>query len=172
MADDDEFGLDPDDGDEQVLNPNIRRELREGRKERQRLEDELASTRREAAFARAGIDDTTPLGRMFVRSYDGDVSLEAIRTAAEEIPGLVGAPPSDTNAMSTDELDAQKRMAGASGGAGAGGPDVASEFESELAEIMRTHTGIKGGDRGGAAAVMDLVDKYGGTLGIVRKGAQ
>jgi hypothetical protein len=171
MADDDEFDLD-ENGEEQVLNPNIRRELREGRKERQRLEDELNRTKREAAFARAGIDDTTPLGRMFVKSYEGDVSLEAIKTAAEEIPGLVAPPPPDPNAMSADELDAQRRMAGASGGSGAGGPDLQSEFDAELAEVLRTHTGIKGGERGGIEAVMNVVDKYGGTLGVVRKGAQ
>ena len=161
MADDE---LDLDSEDAQVLDPNIRRELREGRKERAKQEGELAKARREIAFVRAGIDDTTPLGRMFTKSYEGEGTVEAIRAAAEEIPGLVKPPEPDPNAMSTEEREIHRQMAGASGGEGVGGPDLRTQFHAELAEVYR-----KGGSVDDLMAVIDSADP---SLGVVRKGVQ
>lgn len=162
---DDEFDLDSEDA--QVLDPNIRRELRDGRKRASDLQKELDQSRREAAFARAGVDDSTPLGRMFVRGYEGDASVEAIKTAAEEIPGLL-ATPSVKDAMSTEELEAQRRMAGASGGAGAGGPDLRARFEADAADLERR---IRAG-QAGPEDVMELIRNADPSLGIVQKGIQ
>jgi hypothetical protein len=167
MADDE---LDLDGEEAQVLDPNIRRELREGRKQRAQLEAEIAASRREAALAKAGIDDSTPLGRMFARSYEGEVSVAAIRTAAEEIPGLLPEAPADPNAMSAEELEAHKRMAGSSGGAGVGGPDLQTQFNSSIAELKARF------ERGDPTVSMDdvmaLVDSADPTLGIMRKGTR
>jgi hypothetical protein len=162
MADDDELDLDSEES--QVLDPNIRRELREGRKTRAKLEAEAAQYKREAAFSRAGVDLDSPLGKMFAKGYEGDASIEAIKSAAEDIPGLLPVPPPDPNAMSAEELATHKQMAGASGGEGAGGPDLRTQFEADMAEIWR-----KGGS---IDDVMQLIDQADPSLGVVRKGMQ
>ncbi len=160
---DDELDLDSEEG--QVLDPNIRRELRDGRKHRAQQEAELAAARRDLAFARVGVDDSTPLGKMFVRGYDGDITTEAIRAAAEEIPGLLAPPKPDPNAMSAEEIEAQRRMAGASGGAGVGGPDLRTAWEAEFrAKAAQPGTTIDD--------LMALVDQADPSLGITRKGLQ
>lgn len=160
----DEFDLDSEEA--QILDPNIRRELRDNRKRAADADKELQAARREVAFARAGVDDTTPLGRMFVRGYDGDATVDAIKAAAEEIPGLLPAPPA--NSMSADELDAQKRMAGASGGEGVGGPDLRSQFNADAADLERR---IRAG-QAGPDEVMELVRNADPSLGIVQRGMQ
>ena len=45
---------------------------------------EFAVTQRELAFAKAGIDPASPQAKYFVKGYDGDLTPEAIRAAAEE----------------------------------------------------------------------------------------
>jgi hypothetical protein len=165
---DDELDLDGEEAS--VLDPNIRRELREGRRARAQMEQELAASRREAALARAGIDDSTPLGKMFAKSYDGDISVDAIKAAAEEIPGLLPPPPPDPNAAGTEELEAQRRMAGSSGGSGVGGPDLRTTFANDVATLKAR---FEAGDRTVTMEdVMALVDSADPTLGIVRKGVQ
>jgi hypothetical protein len=163
---DDELDLDSDEAG--VLDPNIRRELREGRRQRAEQEAEIAKLRRDTALAKAGIDDSTPLGRMFAKSYDGDISVEAIKAAAEEIPGLLAPPPPDPNAMSAAELEAQRRMAGSSGGAGAGGPDAQSQFNSQIAEMQARFA--RGDTSLTMEEVMQAVDSADPSLGIIRKG--
>jgi hypothetical protein len=165
---DDELDLDSDEA--AVLDPNIRKELREGRKQRAQQAAENAALKREAALARAGIDDSTPLGRMFAKSYDGDISVDAIRAAAEEIPGLLALPPVDPNAPSADELEAQRRMAGHSGGAGAGGPDSQAQFNAQIADMQARFA--RGDTSLTMEEVMQAVDTADPSLGIVRKGVQ
>jgi hypothetical protein len=161
MADDE---LDLDSEDAAVLDPNIRKEIREGRKERARQAAELAASKREIAFVRAGVDDSTPLGKMFVKGYEGEATVESIRTAAEEIPGLIAPPPVDPNAMSAEEREAHQRMAGASGGDGLGGPDLRTQLAADMAEVYR-----KGGSM---EELMQVIDQADPSLGVVRKGLQ
>jgi hypothetical protein len=71
------------------------REARERAVERaQKAEKEAADRALEVAMLRAGVDDTTPVGKMFVRAYDGEPDPEAIRTAWQEVaPPAATAPP-------------------------------------------------------------------------------
>lgn len=45
---------------------------------------ELETLKRKMAFAEAGIDVNAPVAKYFMKGYDGEVSAEAIRAAAEE----------------------------------------------------------------------------------------
>lgn len=45
---------------------------------------ELETLKRKMAFAEAGIDVNAPEAKYFIKGYDGEVSAEAIRAAAEE----------------------------------------------------------------------------------------
>lgn len=53
---------------------------------------ELAQAQRELAFLRAGIKSDTSIGQLFVKGYEGELTTEAIKAAAAEIPGLLEAP--------------------------------------------------------------------------------
>jgi Zn-dependent peptidase ImmA (M78 family) len=46
---------------------------------------EFESLKRKMAFAEAGIDVNAPQAKYFIKGYDGEVSAEAIRAAAQEV---------------------------------------------------------------------------------------
>lgn len=82
MPNDDEFDRD---GSE-VLDPNIRRQLREAEKQRGELEEtraRLAALERKQAFDEAGIPTTGP-GALFRKAHEGSMTPEAIRESAAE----------------------------------------------------------------------------------------
>jgi hypothetical protein len=70
--------VDPETPDDE--NPNFK-QLREAEKQRSK---ELADARREIAVMKSGIDSESKLGQLFLKSYDGEVSPDAIKAAAEE----------------------------------------------------------------------------------------
>lgn len=72
-------------------NGNAMAELREAADRGRTATAENDQLKREMAFLRAGIDDSTPLGKMFVSAYDGELTAEAIRAAALEV-GAYEAP--------------------------------------------------------------------------------
>lgn len=60
--------------------------LREKAKRYDDLEAKAAQLERKMAFMEAGVDTSTPLGAMFAKAYDGDVSnVEALKSAAQEV---------------------------------------------------------------------------------------
>ena len=60
------------------------KQLEKEAKELRKQVAEFAVTQRELAFAKAGIDPASPQAKYFVKGYDGDLTPEAIRAAAEE----------------------------------------------------------------------------------------
>lgn len=82
---------------------------------------------RELAFIRAGVPDT-PAAKYFVKGYDGEVTAEAIRTAAVEA-GFLAA--DQQGAIPDDERGAHERMTNAASGAGA--PPAGADIEADLA---------------------------------------
>jgi hypothetical protein len=121
----------------QVLDPNIRKQLREAekaRKEAEALRNELAQQKREIEFAKAGIPDNG-LGSLFRKAYDGEATAEAIKQAATEYGILQSAQASASAVPSTDvELEALRRAQGATIGTSGVGPDLGQEFLTRLAE--------------------------------------
>jgi ribosomal protein L12E/L44/L45/RPP1/RPP2 len=77
-----------EDDDEQEQRPNpVRAQLRKLEKEAAELRKqnaEAAQLRRELAFIKAGINPDDPKAKYFVKGYDGDLSTEAIVSAATE----------------------------------------------------------------------------------------
>ena len=82
------------------------------KREAEEAQREAANAKRELAFLKAGIDLESPTGKLFAKAYDGDTSLEAVRTAASEY-GLI--PTSQTDEVKND-LDALNRVSQASAG--------------------------------------------------------
>ena len=61
------------------------RDLRQAADEGRKAKAEFEQAKREIAFLRAGVDTTSKLGAMFFKSYDGDLSTEAIKAEATEL---------------------------------------------------------------------------------------
>lgn len=82
------------------------RDLERRAKQGDRATAERDSLMRELALLKAGIDVTTPQGKLFAKAYDGEPSVDAITEAAREY-GVLG---SDVPAKA-DELAAMDRVA-------------------------------------------------------------
>ncbi len=107
------------------LDPNIRAQLRQNAQLTADLEAERATRtelERRATFAEANLPDV-PERELFLQSYQGDLTVEAIKEAAAKYPTLAGTaatpPPAPENRA---DLDALRRVAAASNGAPAGAP--------------------------------------------------
>lgn len=57
--------------------------------------DENERLKRELAFAKAGVDTDTEAGQIFMRGYNGDLEVEAVKTAAQGF-GLTGQKATET----------------------------------------------------------------------------
>jgi hypothetical protein len=68
---------------------------------------EADAIRRENAFMKAGIPMDNPMAKYFVKGYDGEISPDAIRTAAEEAQLIEKAA---VNAQAKTEADAWNRI--------------------------------------------------------------
>lgn len=142
---DEELGLSP--GWDEQLDPNIRKELREGRIIRSRLRDaetELNGFRRTQGLATAGIPQDEK-GQAFAKIYDGSDDPAEVRAAYEKLFGQLTAAPGGTAGA---ELDAEGRIAAAgSAGASQGVPgtiDIGdaiaqAKTSAEVLEIIRVH---------------------------------
>lgn len=92
-----------------------------------------ATLERELAFARAGLPDD-PKTAYFIKGYEGDLTAEAIRTAAQTA-GFMETPAA---APSAPERAAHERMADAAAGAQVPPQDFAAEIAQAKspAEVM------------------------------------
>ena len=98
-----------DDTDETPKDP-VRARMKQLEKELQQSKQALAEAeaiKRENAFMKAGIPMDDPMAKYFVKGYDGEISAEAIRAAAQEA-NLIQKAADDAKAKS--EVDAWNRI--------------------------------------------------------------
>jgi hypothetical protein len=87
-----------DEAEDQGTRNPLRAHMRKLEDETKTLREQLAaaqSAQRELAFVKAGVDLNAPGAKYFVKGYDGELSPEAIRAAAEEanlVPKAAQAP--------------------------------------------------------------------------------
>lgn len=127
------------------------RELEAQAKKARDLEAQLSAIQRESAFARALGNTDHPARQYFERGYDGELDVDAIRTAAKDA-GLIAGPtqvmPAEQagqQAPSPSEMAAHARMAAASEGSGGNRPiDLIEAFgprgskkEREILDMAR-----------------------------------
>jgi hypothetical protein len=82
-----------DDATDQVERNPVRAQLRKSEARNKELEAKLleaTEAQRKLAFVEAGVDITSPASRYFVKGYDGEMTADAIRQAAQET-NLIGA---------------------------------------------------------------------------------
>ena len=96
-------------GDETPKDP-VRARMRQLEKElkaNQQALTEAEALKREYAFVKAGIPMDDPMAKYFVKGYEGEITPEAIRTAAEEARLIQAAA---DNAATKSEADAWNRL--------------------------------------------------------------
>ena len=82
-----------DDVTDQVERNPVRAQLRKSEARNKELEAKLleaTEAQRKLAFVEAGVDINAPASRYFVKGYDGEMTADAIRQAAQET-NLIGA---------------------------------------------------------------------------------
>ena len=88
---------------------NLRRKARAHDKMAADLE-EANSAKRELAFLKAGVDTESPIGKLFMRAYDGELDKESLTTAFAELGGTTSSddtePPPDPSVEATRERQA------------------------------------------------------------------
>jgi len=99
-----------DDGVDEAPKDPVRARMRLLEKEAAELKKQVAEAealKREMAFIKAGIPTDNPMSKYFVKGYDGDITPEAIRQAAEEANLIAKAA---DNAQAKTEADAWNRI--------------------------------------------------------------
>lgn len=89
-----------DDDQPQESNP-VRARMKQLEKETRELRKQVAEAQaiqKELAFVKAGLDLNSPMAKYFVKGYDGDLTPEAIRAAAEEAQLITPQAPTETQA--------------------------------------------------------------------------
>lgn len=144
----DETPIEAEDSVSQESKPNWRRDLENRAKAGDEAVAELAQLRRELSFRDAGVDPQSKQGQYFMRGYDGDMTVDAIRAEAAEL-GLTGN--SNPPAAQAPPVDygAEQRIAMAADDAG---PVSTPEFD----ELIRA----TGGDE---ALLRPLMESHGYT---------
>jgi len=101
-------------GDTALLR-DLRKQAKDGKQAKREAElakQEADAARRELALLKSGIDINSPTGKLFAKSYEGELTAEAIKAEAEQY-GLIAT--SETQSVK-EELSAIDRVSNASAG--------------------------------------------------------
>lgn len=152
--------------DSRVLDENIRAELRKSKqiaREAAEAQAKLNELQKELAFTKAGIPDDG-VGALLRKAYDGEITPEAIRAAANQYgitPGTNSI--SQVGEIPNSELESMRRVNGAAVNAGGTPPvDAGNAFLAELANAQTEKEAFA------------IVQKYGDSnpeLGFFARGA-
>lgn len=107
---DQDLDYEDDAQDTQAHRNPVRARMRELENEVKMAKEQLAvaqSAQRELAFVKAGVDLSAPVTKYFVKGYDGELTPEAIRAAAEEA-NLI--PKTETPTENKPETEAWNRL--------------------------------------------------------------
>lgn len=113
----DEMPTEAQDSVSQESKPNWRRDLESRAKAGDEAVAELAQLKRDLSFRDAGVDPQSKQGQYFIRGYDGDLTVDAIRAEAVEL-GLVGESNTPMNLAPPMDYGAEQRIAMAADDAG------------------------------------------------------
>ncbi len=124
----------PDDGDRPITIPQRDLKLlRERGRKLSEAEQRAEAAERRLAFVEAGVPSEHPMTKYFVSGYQGDLTAEAIRSAATEA-GLLAT--LETDEKFEAELDAHERTSSVT----SGGSSVPVNAEAERDAKLRTAT--------------------------------
>ncbi len=101
---------------------NAIQELRDAAERGRAATTENESLKREMAFLRANVDEESAVGKMFIRSYDGELTTEAIQAAATEVGALRKVDEPGATGEQLEQQGIRETLQGGGTGAGAGTP--------------------------------------------------
>ena len=107
----------------------------------------MEQAKRENAFLKAGIAMDDPRMKYFVKGYEGDLTADAVRTAALE----AGFIQQGNNAQLADAAASQQRVISASAGS-------VMEDNTESAALSRLQSAM---EEGGIEAMLEVARQYG-----------
>lgn len=149
----DDDASDSDQDDDNGSDKDNLKALRQKARQADELAAKLATMERNEAFRSAGLDPNDPKAKYFVKGYDGEVNVDAIRTAATEAGFL--ASQQDQNQPSQGYTpDAMQRIFAATAGGQAPAPQ---DWQGALAEADRIADPQARED-----AILSVVERYGG----------
>lgn len=98
-----------DENGDKILNPRIREQLHKQEKQNKELLSQLRTAQLQAIYAELGIP-STGLAKLFRDGYQGEATLEAVKSAASQYDGLL---PTDQSPLGDDvqaQLEALRRV--------------------------------------------------------------
>lgn len=128
---DDNVDLTQESADDSELVRKLRREIRERNQRIQETEQAKTQLERQSLFKELGIDPSKGMGKLFAQAYDGEMTPEAVKAAAEEYELPLGTQQAQepstqddsgqasesTTSVDPSEQDAHRRADAASAGA-------------------------------------------------------
>jgi hypothetical protein len=105
------------------------KKLEQENKELRQLKADAEAAKRKLAFVEAGVDLSSPVAEYFVKGYDGEISAEAIKSAASKLNLTPQSAPAPQQ-VAPAEQQAWSRMGNAARVGDAGEPEV--DFASRI----------------------------------------
>lgn len=125
------------------------KQLREQAKQTADLQKQVDAQKRELAFAKAGVDTESKLGKMLFQTFEGDLSADAIQAEAKEI-GLLrteaDASTQQTSVSTEDRQQTDQRQSLAAGSLDDGTQGQKSTVDPQLQGITETRARLKDGE--------------------------
>lgn len=119
---------------------------------------DMEGVQRELAMTKAGVDTDSPVGKMFLKAYEGELTKEAVIAAAQEVGLLQKA--DDTPDLSKEEKDSTKERQTLNSGATPPGENPTHPKEEAVANAKRVIE--EGGkyEQAAGAYLSTLVGRY------------
>jgi 23S rRNA U2552 (ribose-2'-O)-methylase RlmE/FtsJ len=121
MSDDTIMDETSDSFEDQIQSDGLRKHVKRIETENRELKQQMESARsaqRELALIKAGVDISSPTGRLFAKAYDGELDVDAVKTAAMEY-GVV-SPPAATSASPEEQAAWSRTQSAQAAGSPAG----------------------------------------------------
>ena len=140
---------------------DLRRAAEDGRKARAEAEN----LRRENAFLKAGVNLESPIGQGLLKYFDGELSVDKIREAAEPLGALAGVAPKApeqpaADALTPAEQAAHNRISGAAHGGQPSASVTGDEnpYDKAIRQHQRDLEEGMSRDRAGAKAMRTVIE--------------
>ncbi len=99
--------IDGDDTDDETPQPQQDKKESRAAVQARKARLEAAAAKRELAFLKAGVDTDSKIGKLLLNSYDGDLSADAIKSFAADIPGALPSQASTPDAEAAADAEAK-----------------------------------------------------------------
>jgi hypothetical protein len=119
---------------------------------------DMEGVQRELAMTKAGVDTDTPMGKMFFKAYDGELTKDAIITAAQEV-GLLDKTTQNPD-ISKDEKDSTSERQTLNNGATPPGENPTNPKDEAVANAKKVIDDGGKYEQAAGAFLTTLVQRY------------